>query len=149
MQQTEHKHFVTFFSPGTLMAESTTIPIEAWNTELACLMAHDITERHGAKPYGFRFETRIVSDPIPDGEGGTLNVEPKTVQRSGMHYIGGKVETLQEVEARATSRDRILVENMRCNKYNRIVTTANGYSWCQPFGNEDHVVDPVTGSVTL
>ena len=33
------KHFVTFFSPGTFIAESTTKPIESWNIEEAKEMA--------------------------------------------------------------------------------------------------------------
>jgi len=135
-------------SPGTFCAEQTTRQIESWSTKLAVQMAHEIVERHRARPYGFRFETRIVAEPVPDGEGGTLRVEPKTVEKSGIYFLDGIIETLADVEARSTPKDRILIENMRCNHYDRIVTTRNGYSWCQPFNDGDHVVNSQTGEVS-
>ena len=51
-------HFVTFYSPGTFVAETTTKPIPSWDVDLAVAMASDIRERHGALAYGFRFSTR-------------------------------------------------------------------------------------------
>jgi hypothetical protein len=52
------KHFVTFYSPGTMVAETTEKPIASWNIKTAKQMASSIRERHGACPYGFRFTTR-------------------------------------------------------------------------------------------
>jgi len=131
------------------MAESSVRPIESWSPETAAAMSRTITERHGAIPYGFRFETRVVADPIPDGEGGTLEVEPKTVESSGMYYLGGVVETIADVEARHDPKESILLSNMQCNGYDRVITTTNGYRWTQPFEPGDHVVDPATGRVIL
>jgi hypothetical protein len=45
------------------------------------------------------------------------------------------------VKARATKDDAILVSNMECNNWKRIVTTTNGYRWTQPLKDEDKVVD--------
>ena len=146
---TKRKHYVVFYSPGTFIAESSVRPIESWSTETATSVAKSITERHGAIPYGFRFETRVVAGPIPDGEGGTLDVEPKTVERSGMYYLGGVVETIADVEARHDPKESILLSNMRCNGYDRVITTTNGYRLSQPFEPGDHVVDPESGTVTL
>lgn len=79
----KHKYTVTFYSAGTLISETTTRKIGEWSISAAVRMAESIKERHGATPYGFVFETCITADPIPDGQGGTLNVEPKSIKRSG------------------------------------------------------------------
>lgn len=135
------KHFVTFYSPGTFFAEVSTRPIDSWDTVAATALARSIVERYAATPYAFQFEARIVSDPVPDGEGGTLRVEPKTVAKSGRYFLGGIVETLEQVEARGDANDRILISNMRCNRWNRVITVCNGWRVTQPFTDEDSVVD--------
>jgi len=56
------KNFVTFYSPGTFVSEETTKDIDSWNIQEAESMAESIKERHGAKPYGFRFTTRSRND---------------------------------------------------------------------------------------
>lgn len=124
-------HFVTFYSPGTLVAETTTKPIGAWNVDDAVAMAALITERHGAKPYGFRFTTRARSDS---------DLDSKEVQKSPMHYIGGKVETLAEVEARDDPKEVILRGNMRGNGWDRIWTATEGWRWTQPLEADDIVI---------
>lgn len=57
--KTMRKHFVTFYSPGTFVAEETELPIDAWDIDKAVKMAHKIVERYEARPYGFRFSTRV------------------------------------------------------------------------------------------
>lgn len=51
------KHFVRFLSAGTFVAEETVMPIEEWDVDQAIEMVRNITERYGAKPYGFQFVT--------------------------------------------------------------------------------------------
>jgi hypothetical protein len=118
------KHFVHFYSPGTLFSEESVKEIKSWDIELAKKMAGNITERHNATPYGFRFTTQ---------EGGGKNWEPKTTKTSPLYYLGGKVETLKEVKARATADDRILISNMECNRYKKIITNTNSYKTTMPF----------------
>ncbi len=125
------KHFVTFYSPGTFVAETTEQPIDAWDVEAARRMAKRIRERHGATPYGFRFTTRSRGDK---------DLDSKVVKKSPMHYLGGKVETLAEIEARNDPREAILRDNMRGNKWDRVVTTTNGYRWTQPLEKDDIVL---------
>jgi hypothetical protein len=125
------QHFVTFFSPGTFVAEMSTKPIEAWDTDAAVAMAHEITERHGATPYGFRFITRGRSD---------AELDSKEIARSPMYYLGGRVETLAEVEARNDPGERILLSNMRGNGYDRIIVNDNSWRWTQPLNPEDVVL---------
>jgi hypothetical protein len=126
------KHFVEFFSPGTFVAETTTREIESWNVEQAMRIADTITERYGATPYAFQFITRERSDE---------DLDSKIVKRSPTYYLGGKVETLAEVEARNDPSERILRENMRGNHYDRIITNTNSYRFTQPLREDDVVLD--------
>jgi len=146
--KTFEKHYVTFFSPGTFVAEDTSRSISKWDAREAMRMANDISERHGAKPYGFRFETRKEAQPVKDDDGEAMEVKPKTVKASGMYYIKGKVETLTEIEAR-DGESSILASNMRGNGWSKVVTTTNGYRWrwTQPFKKGDSLVD-ADGTVT-
>lgn len=125
------QHFVTFYSPGTFVAEDTTKPIAAWNVDDAVAMAALISERHGAKPYGFQFTTR-GREPH--------ELDSKVIAKSPMHYIGGKIETLDEVRSRGLESERILLSNMECNGWNRIWRATAGWSWTQPLKPEDVVI---------
>jgi hypothetical protein len=126
------KHFVTFYSPGTFVAEDTTKPIASWDVDIAKQMARDIKERHAAVPYGFRFTTRSR---------GEEDLDSKVIATSPMYFLGGKVETLEEVKARATKEDSILVSNLEVNGYARIVTNNNSWRWTQPLQPDDVVLD--------
>jgi hypothetical protein len=145
--KTQRREFVTFYSPGTLFAETTTKEIGERNVKVALAMAETITERYNATPYGFRFETRIVAEPLPDGEGGTLRVDPKTVAESGTYFLGGKLVTLDEVEARDDPKESILRSNMRCNDSTIVCEVVRGYKSTHPFTDKDFVVD-ASGEVT-
>lgn len=125
------RHFVTFFSPGTLVAETSSKPIDSWDVEKAVAMSRDVTERHGARPYGFRFTTRARRDE---------ELDSRIVATSAMHFIGGKVETRQEVEARNDPSEDILRSNMRSNGYDRIWRSTEGWKWTQPLEADDIVV---------
>lgn len=127
------KNFVVFYSPGTFVAENTERPLPGgWDIELAKSLAREIKERYGATPYGFRFITRAR---------GPEDLDSKQTHRSHMYYLGGKIETLAEVKARATAADRILVSNMEGNGYERIVTNDNSWRWTQPLEKDDVVLE--------
>jgi hypothetical protein len=125
------QHFVTFYSPGTFVAETTTKPIDSWNVDDAVAMAALITERHAAKPYGFRFTTRGREDD---------ELDSKVIATSPMYYIGGKIETLEEIEARNDPSEHILRGNMRSNGFDRVWTTTKGWRWTQPLNADDVVI---------
>jgi hypothetical protein len=137
---TRRQEYVVFWSPGTLFAESTSKPIERRDIGMAVRMAKDVVERHAARPYGFHFETRIVSDPIPDGEGGTMDVPPKPVDASGIHFLNGKLRRYDEVVALDDPRECILRSNM---KYNDPIVCETRNSWLStmPFREKDIVLD--------
>ena len=94
-EKVEH-HFVTFYSPGTFVAETTEKPIDSWDVETAKQMAHEIKERYNAVPYGFRFSTRTRGDG---------DLDSHVSATSPLYYLGGKVETLDEVEARKDPKE--------------------------------------------
>jgi hypothetical protein len=126
------QHFVTFYSPGTFVAEDTIKHIPSWDVETAKRMVHSIKERHGATPYAFQFSTRGRND---------TDLDSKVIATSPLYYLGGKIETLEEVKTRATDKDRILISNMEGNGYKRIITTDNSWSWTQLLNPTDIVLD--------
>jgi hypothetical protein len=135
------KHKVTFYSPGTLFSESSTFDIESWDTAKAVEMSEKITERYNAKPYGFVFRTLIVADDVSDGEGGTLHVEPKEVESSGIHFLGGRLETYDDVIKRNDDKESILRSNMRNNESWIIIINDNSFRSTLPFSEEDCIVN--------
>lgn len=131
------QHFVTFYSPGTFVSETNRVEVESWNVDHAVELARQTIQRHGARPYGFAFtsETRKVvhRDGIPDIK--------TDVTRSPMYYIGGKVETLQEIVDRNLKSEEILRSNMICNGYDRVIVNTNSYKSTWPLHAEDVVLD--------
>lgn len=126
------QHFVTFYSPGTLFPEESRRPIDSWDVETAKEMARGIVERHAATPYGFRFTTRGRSES---------DLDSKQIAASPMYYLGGKIETLAEVKARATKGDAILISNMEVNGIERIITNTNSWRFTGELREGDVVLD--------
>jgi len=126
------KHFVTFFSPGTFVPETTECPISSWDVEAAKNMARGIKERYGATPYGFRFSTRSRKDD---------DLDSSVSATSPMYYLGGRIETLAEVKARATDKESILIANMECNGIERIVTNDNSWRFTGELHADDVVLE--------
>lgn len=124
------KHFVTFYSPGTFCAETNECPIDSWNVDEALKMSKEITQRYGAKPYGFRFFTRSRSDDELDSH---------VANRSGMYYINGIIKTLEDIKAENDSSNRILISNMEINGWDKVVQTRSPYLWTQPFEEGDQI----------
>lgn len=125
------KHFVTFFSPGTFVAEESTFPIDSWDVDWAIKKSMEVEERYGARPYSFQFSTR---------ERGDDELDSHVVEKSKLFYLGGEVETLDQIKARNNPADRILISNMEGNGWDRIVRTKSPYSWTQPLLEGDTVL---------
>ena len=126
------RHFVTFLSPGTFVSETTTKPVDAWDVDNAVSVAHEITERHGATPYGFYFSTRSR---------GENDLDSKESKRSCTYYLGGTVLTLEDVKARQDPKDRILISNMKGNGYSRVIENRNSWKVTMPLSDDDVVLD--------
>ncbi len=125
-------HFVEFLSPGTFVSETTVKPVDKWDVDAARMAAKDIVERHGAKPYAFRFFTK---------ERGDNDLDSKITSESPKYYLGGKIRTVEEVEADNFPDEKILRSNMRNNGYRRIITSTNGWKWTQPLRDDDVVLE--------
>lgn len=143
----KEKAFVTFYSPGTFVAETTTKPIKSCDCRTAIRMSKKIKERYGATPFGFTFSKKLVADPIPDGHGGKLEVQPKTVKESGTYYLGGVLRTYDEVEKDNKDDEDILRSNMWSNDWCIIIDNTNSYRTTRPFEPNDKIVDMKTGKV--
>ena len=142
MVKTKKTHKVVFYSPGTLVAESTTKDISEWCPKEAMILCAGIKERHGATPYGFQFETY----ESPEMEVEDWEFQPKRVATSGMYFIMAQVKTADQTEAEGNPENNILVSNMRHNGWDRVAITTTSYKWTQPFKEEDRVVD-VDGNI--
>ena len=125
------KHFVTFYSPGTIVSETTTKEVESWNVDKAVEMSKELKERHGALPYGFNFTTRERTDK---------ELDSKVVETSCMYYLGGQIFTLKQLEERNDPNESILRDNMRYNGYKRIIINTNSWKWTQPLKEEDVIL---------
>lgn len=143
MTNVRRENRVEFKSPGTFFHESTVKPIETWDTAVAAQMAKTIVERHGAVPFGFVFHEVLVADDIPDGEGGFMPVQAKTVRSSSMHYLGGTIMGFSDLDNKYGLTTAQL--NMLSNNYPTVIVVHNGYKSTHPFHNEDFIVDPDTG----
>jgi hypothetical protein len=126
------QHFVTFLSPGTFVAEQTTRPIDSWDVEAAKRMADGIVERYGATPYAFYFTTR---------ERGDADLDSKETKRSPNYFLGGEVETLRQVKARNDDSERILISNMECNGFDRVLVNRNSWKSYHRIEEGDVVLD--------
>lgn len=126
------KHFVTFLSPGTFVSETTEKPIDSWDVDAAVKLAADICERHASRPYGFKFSTRARSAD---------ELDSKVVAQSGVYYLGGKIETRAEVEARNDPKEHVLRTNMRINNIERIVINDNSWRFTAALNDGDTVLD--------
>jgi hypothetical protein len=126
------KHFVEFYSPGTFVSEVSGRPINSWNVDKAVEMAMAIKERYGARPYGFRFTTR---------ERGENDLDSHESAKSNLYYLGGRVETREEVEARNDPKEEILRSNMRINDISRIIINDNSWRFTAELNDDDVILD--------
>jgi hypothetical protein len=46
-----------------------------------------------------------------------------------MHYLGGKVETLEEIINRNDPKDRILISNLKSAQVNNVWVSTVGWKW--------------------
>ncbi len=119
----------TYYLPGSLFPEEITRPIDN---------GPDIVDRAAAQaPTGtfcFVLSTVLTADPVSDGRGGTLAVQPKTIDKTGRYYLGGRLFDQDEVAALGDSH-RTVLANMQGNRWALVILTSQG-NW-QPFEDPD------------
>lgn len=128
------KHFVTFESPGTFFAELTTREIDSWDVAQSASLAATITERYGARPYGFFFTTRTR---------GEEDFESHQTAHSAFYYLGGVVKTLAQLEEEADPKLAILRGNMQSNGWSEVIITDNSWRWTAVLHENDVILDPL------
>lgn len=126
------QHYVTFYSPGTFVSEESCEKVDSWDVEAATERAQHVLERHGATPYGFRFTTRSRG---PD------DLDAKQTAKSPFYWLGGRVETLADVEARNDPGEHILRSNMRNNDIKRVIINDNSWRFTGTMSDDDVVLD--------
>ncbi len=144
----EKKIFAEYFSPGTMFAETSTRALDKGSVKEAISLSKKVSERHGATPYAFDIVTKLVADPIDDGQGGTMKVFPKEIGRKGRYYLGGEVITYDQVIAREGAGS-IWAMNMRGNRDPVSVQNTNSYKSTQIFREQDVIVDVETGAILV
>ena len=91
-------------------------------------MAQHIVERYQSRPYGFTFSTRARTDD---------ELDSKTIATSTMYFLGGTIESLEQVKRRNDPNDSTLIRNMENNGIARIIRGDSPWRWCQPFNKGD------------
>ena len=72
---------------------------------------------------------------------GDDDLDSRESARSRLYHLGGRVETLAEVEARNDPKEEILRSNMRGNGWDKIVVNDNSWRSVQPLRSDDIVLD--------
>jgi hypothetical protein len=83
-------------------------------------------------PYGFQFSTR---------KRGPNDLDSKETKRSGTYFLGGRIETVETIAKRRDPKERILLDNMRGNGWEKVVINDNSYRWTQPLRHGDVVLE--------
>lgn len=126
------QHFVVFLSPGTFVPEESKREIASWNVDLAIEMAQGIMARYDSRPFGFQFVTHSRDDHELDSHETT---------RSNMYYLGGRVFTLAEIQARNDPKEKILLLNMKSNGVTRVIENTNSWKFVGEFKEGDVLLD--------
>ena len=126
------KHYIHFMSPGTFFSEDTVIEVDKHDVNEAIAKAINIKERYNATPYCFYFVTR---------ERNENDFDSKVTYTSGNYFLGGKIETLEEIEKRALPSEAILLGNMKSNGWKKVITNTNSYRLTVPFSDDDTILE--------
>jgi hypothetical protein len=138
---TKTRWLAEYDSPGTLFAETSVRELPWPDVREAARLASEVVERYNARPYCFRLVEQLVSDPVPDGRGGTLEVVPKVLSTSGRYFLTGRLRTLDDVEAENDPGEDILRSNMAGNGWYVVCENTNSWKATQPFEEADVLLD--------
>lgn len=107
---------ITFFSPGTFLPEVRTLETELQDPMQIAELAHNVKERYGATPFGFRIENSRRT-----------------------YYLGGTIKTLADIPN--TPENEVLRANMINNKIERVIENNNSWNFIGAFYEEDVLLD--------
>jgi hypothetical protein len=107
---------VTFYSPGTFVAEYREIHTLMTDPNEIKLLGQEIVERHGAKPHSF-----------------TIEGDPKT-------YWFGKNKVIAYADIPDTKENEVLRWNMQFNQWSHIIENSNSWKFTAPYNPEKDVI---------
>lgn len=113
--------------PGSFFAEHVSKEIPEMTVAAA---------KAAAPKSAFAFVLYERADPVDLGP--EYTVTPKRQNESGKHFLGGQIFTLAEIESLNDPDNRILISNMRGNRWDRVIRTSMG-NW-QPFEETSCIV---------
>ncbi len=119
----EQKTYVEFSFCGAVVDEVLSFEVES--RDIGSLRVPD-----GA--FGFQFFDQLSTMV------GKVELVSGRLNKSPMHYYGGRVMTLEEVRAEMPE-ERILILNMECNGYDRVIQCR--YGNFKPFDADDVYVE--------
>ncbi|MBB6487942.1 hypothetical protein [Rhizobium lusitanum] len=121
-----NNEFAVFAFAGNFSSTERRVAIQSRNVEYAEGIAQQMTIECGFQPVAFRFET--MSD-----DGSIQN-------RSGWFYLGGTVETLQDITGKNEPGDSRLIHFLEESGLNKIVTNNCPYLVRFPLRDQDQVL---------
>ena len=125
------QHFVTFKSPGMATAEHTTKEITPGTRSRPLRWPTTYWNATAPSP---------TASTSPPGPAPPQELDSKNIAKSGTYFMGGKIQTLQEVMANPTG-NKTLIENMKGNHWDQVVTVTKGHQWTSPILKDDAVLD--------
>lgn len=124
---TETYYLATYYSPGTLFAESSSHEFKTLDLPAMVHHAKKVSERHGATPYCFTITE--MKRPVEKGE---FDVVPKEVRRhGGRYYLTGTLSRYDDIPD--TDEFSILRANARGNDWPVFIENTNSYRTTQAF----------------
>lgn len=126
------KHFVEYLSPGTFVSEVSNREVASWSVPDAIKMMGEIVERHGARPYGFRFYT------MSRGED---DLNASRTARSHIYFVNCDVLTAEEILADDDPRFATMRANVLGNGIKRVARTRHGWLAHLPMSDRDEVIE--------
>ncbi|GEM_PF-4666987 len=116
------KHYVREYYPGIMVSDSNVKEIESREAY-----------KSGDNCYAYQFYDVMEDEVEVDGK---MVKRSTTAFNTSPTYYKGTVKTIEEIAVEQPGS--ILYENMRCNKWNRVVTTRYGQAF--PLKEEDIVI---------
>lgn len=136
--ETKIYYSVTYYSPGTLFSEQDNYDFDDFDLKKFINKAKNIKQRYGASPYGFSYQKLKTPLNPPKLEGFKVNVEPKTLEKSGMFYITGDIIFSKDLVG---NDERILRGNLE-NNYDGIgIVNRNSYKFHAGFNEKDCIIN--------
>jgi len=132
-------YYAEMFEPGIICSESYNMKLGSWGT-VDEAKNKAISEVGGA--FGFNIKHRTEDFDGDEMLTGSWVNDTKTI------YVKGTVKTLSQVKDQHPN-ERILISNMECNKWDRVIMMPNGQAFPFEDGNEllkpetepDHIAD--------